>query len=913
LSAQNVLTYKSPFALARTTGGIDTADIDGDGDLDILYSGEPGNSVLGQTSLHLYKNDGAGNFTEVIQSSLSAVFTGDLKFADVDSDGDQDVLIAGFAFDFANGILNTSARLYLNDGTGNFTYKNGTPFIANQYCEIAFADVDSDNDLDVCIVGQLSSALYTNDGAGNFTLSTTFSTLNQGRVVFGDINGDNHLDLLIAGQNPSNDYVTELYTNNGSGTFTLVNSTPFTGVLGGDVIIRDIDGDNDNDVLVTGRIDNSGNGFTGIYWNDGAGNFTLDNNTTFTKTLRGVEVNTGSAAALIDDIDDDNDMDIIMSAYYPTLQDETRIYINDGTNNFYPMNNIWMPKNYIMHDVAYGDLDGDGIKDFITSGTGTGGHAFTEWWKNTHVTKANKAIDFNGTNTLVAQHLKVLNNTPLDTLPITVEFWAKIPTTDTDIGLIKKTDATKGGFDIYTTSGILHAKYNKDASNHVAIQSVAVVNDDAWHHFAFTVDNSNANLYIDGILIQTAAWTGTAGSSTTTENLIFGQGTNVYNGLLDEVRIWKTVRTISEIRQNMYGEFTKPTDETNLIANYTMDVYSDSLIMDVSQYHNRAAISSGSITLVDELVNYSSATSNTNTSVQNTNTTIGKFTFDDATANGNDPFDAPIQIVVAEVSGAPNVTTGITEPNTDNKYYVIQLFDGAGTYSVDVSIDCSFPNGSAVSLYRRDDHSTGVWTLLSTGTVVGGKAVFNNITSFSQLMLASTAALPVELLSFNASAKSKSIQLDWAVGIEDNLSHYEIERSTDGRDFENIGSVSAKDLSFYEFEDYDIAKNEVYYYRLKAIDFDGSFEYSNIVNITMKQWNNEAVKIFPNPVSDILNIEIEGENAYISLHDQTGRMIRNFQPTRNNLQINLSDLPNGMYYATITVDGLHTVKKLIKQ
>ena len=527
ITAQNVLTYNAPFAVQKTDGGIDMADIDGDGDLDVLYSGNDGQGLIFLTTIHLYKNDGIGNFIEVTTHPFSPISIGDLKFADVDGDNDQDVLIVGYAYDPVNGVLAQSARLYLNDGTGNFTYQGGTPFVANQNCEIAFADIDSDNDLDVCIVGRYSSALYTNDGSGSFTLSTTFSPLVEGQVAFGDVNGDNHKDLLIAGKKLSNIFVTELYTNNGSGTFTLVNGTPFTGINDGQLIIKDIDGDNDNDIFLTGRIDDHpGDGFTGLYWNDGSGNFTLDNNTTFTTAYNGTTNSLGGSSALIEDFDGDSDMDIIIPDYYPSLQGKTRIYINDGTNKFHRMNNIWIPYRHAPFDIAYGDIDGDGIKDVIASGeAGATSNGFTGWFKNTHVTKANKAIDFDGTNIFTAQHFTVLNTTPLNTVPMTIEFWAKIPIADTDIGLIKKTDGANDGFEIYTSSGTLHAKYSKDASNHVAVQSSSTINDDAWHHIAFTVDNANANLYIDGILIQTTAWTGTAGNITNTKNLIFGQGT----------------------------------------------------------------------------------------------------------------------------------------------------------------------------------------------------------------------------------------------------------------------------------------------------------------------------------------------------------------------------------------------------
>jgi hypothetical protein len=888
LIAQNVFTPNTSNTFEKLVeGDIALADIDGDNDLDVLYSGNRGGRLQGLSKIRLHTNDGNGNYTQVNSIPFIPTDRAGIAFADVDGDNDQDLVIAGHGLDLSIPFVAVYAYLYLNDGSGNFTLQNGTPFVGSAYCSVAFADVDNDSDQDLCIVGTSHSAVYINDGSGSFTIGTTLTALNGSALSFGDVNGDNYTDLLISGHSGS--YYTQLYLNNGSGGFTLVNGTPFTGIREGSVHINDMNGDNINDIFITGAISGSNNSFSGLYINDGSGNFTLNTNTTFDKGY----------TALIADIDGDNDNDIVMSAYYSTfIQEKSAIYYNDGAGNFHQMQNEWLDKMGC-YRMAYGDVNGDNIKDLFVMGyDGNLGSSKgnVRWYKNTHTTKANKALDFDGTNTFTAQHFDALN-----TLPLSVGFWAKIPTTDTDIGLIKKTDGANNGFEIYTTSGTLHAKYSKDASNHVAVQSSTTVNDDIWHHIAFVVDNSNAKLYIDGVLVQTSAWTGTATNHLNQNNLILGQGTNNYNGLLDEVRIWNTARTASEIRQNMYTVFSKPTDQTNLIANYTMNMSVDSLIFDVSQHFNRAAISGGSVTLTDEFISYSAAAATNNTSVQNTTTTIGKITFDDATANGNDPFDAAVEIVVAQVNGAPNVTTGISEANINGKYYIVQLYNGAGTFSVDVSIACGCADGSTVALYRRDDHSTGAWTLLATGTTTGGIATFQNISSFSQLIVASATPLPVELLSFNATAEANHIRLDWSVGIEENLSHYEIEKSVDGLDFRNIGAVTAQGLSFYKFEDYDVFKNNVYYYRLKAVDFDGKFEYSNVLNIEYSpdsyRERNIEYRIFPNPANDFITVEIN-EPTTIQIINSTGQILLEKQMS-NTAQLDISNLVSGIYWIKI--------------
>lgn len=113
----------------------------------------------------------AQTFTEVPPASdFAGVSNGAVAFADVDNDGDQDVLITGLDEDTGA----PTAKLYLNDGTGSYTLVENTPFTAVYFSTVAFADVDGDSD--VLLTGTNNDSegiakLYTNDGG--FPTSTT--------------------------------------------------------------------------------------------------------------------------------------------------------------------------------------------------------------------------------------------------------------------------------------------------------------------------------------------------------------------------------------------------------------------------------------------------------------------------------------------------------------------------------------------------------------------------------------------------------------------------------------------------------------------------------------------------------------------------------------------------------------------
>lgn len=243
-------------------------------------------------------------------------------------------------------------------------------FTEAYFSSIAFADVDGDNDQDVLITGVNTldediAELYINDGNGNFTkiTGTPFIGVADGSVAFADIDGDNDQDVFITGGYYP--YVNaKLYKNDGDGIFTLVSGTPFTGVKQSSVAFADVDGDNDLDLLITG-VNYFHNPISKLYLNNGYGNFTVVTGTPFE--------NVSHSSIAFADVDGDNDLDVfITGSLLPyAVPDEneaiSKLYTNDGDGNFTEV--LETPfVTVFTGSVAFADIDNDNDQDLFITG-----------------------------------------------------------------------------------------------------------------------------------------------------------------------------------------------------------------------------------------------------------------------------------------------------------------------------------------------------------------------------------------------------------------------------------------------------------------------------------------------------------------------------------------------------------------
>ncbi len=254
-----------PDAPGMTMGSTTWFDYDGDGDMDLLLTGfDPSET----NNTFLYANDGEGNFTLVNNSGLPLLALSSVDTADWDGDGDVDLLIMGIEF---SGDLVTD--IYINNGDGTFSAGN-IGLSPSDMGSCKFVDYNNDGFLDVFLSGfdnaTYISNLYKNDQNGGLTLvpNTGLQGVAYSAAVWADFDDDGYEDLFLCGMGFYPDpNISIVYKNNGDDTFSEIQS--FTGLWCVDVAIADYDSDGDVDILFSGYDEGSMARLTFLMRNDG--------------------------------------------------------------------------------------------------------------------------------------------------------------------------------------------------------------------------------------------------------------------------------------------------------------------------------------------------------------------------------------------------------------------------------------------------------------------------------------------------------------------------------------------------------------------------------------------------------------------------------------------------------------------
>jgi RHS repeat-associated protein len=165
--------------------------------------------------------------------------------------------------------------------------------------------------------------------------------------------------------------------------------------------------------------------------------------------------------------------------------------------------------------------------------------------------------------------------------------------------------------------------------------------------------------------------------------------------------------------------------------------------------------------------------------------------------------------------------------------------------------------------------------------------------------------LPVTWLYFKGKTVSKNNLLDWATANEQNTKSFDVERSLNGTVFNKIGNVAAAGNSNqsnnYQYTDPNIDRlnSETMFYRLKQIDLDGNFKYSNIVRLRYVDKNPIHSIVYPNPTPGQVTILV-GDNKLLGttavLYDINGRVLENIKISASSQAVDLSRYTNGTYF-----------------
>ena len=382
-------------------------DYDSDGDMDLALIGEVvADDGQCERIARVLRNDGALLAEDVTQSQrLTGVYFGDLGWADYDSDGDLDLAIAGWDDDgeesmrlYLNEEGTEPADRLLSfdisqvDGDGNSNFKGV------RYAALSWVDYDTDGDLDLVVsgmeeIGTSLTHVYRNeDGALRLDELNSEAIINVhgGDLAWADYDSDGDLDLAISGENVIADggirRVTEFYVNDPLGTLTLDSgiSLPFDSLVkGGSLAWSDYDSDGNPDLAISGH-DEVWNRALQLYRNRPAGTFNRD--TDF--SLNAFQTVGGQ----LDWVDFDNDGDPDLAVSGRTIVSDYEAHVFENRNGSVTGVSIEQNLEGLAGGLAlWADYDDDGRVDLVTSGVDESGESRTILYSNLGVTTINTA------------------------------------------------------------------------------------------------------------------------------------------------------------------------------------------------------------------------------------------------------------------------------------------------------------------------------------------------------------------------------------------------------------------------------------------------------------------------------------------------------------------------------------------
>ncbi len=340
------------------------ADLDGDGDLDIVIANEHRPNIL-------LLNDGTGRFSDGSDRLPRTEHDSeDVGIADYDLDGDPDIVIVT-EDDRTN-------ELYLNDGTGAFLDASHRIPVEGTTNGLVVADLNGDGAPDLLLANNGQDFLLINDGSGGFRDETAERLPESPDVTqdmeLGDVDGDGDLDLVVGNEGPN-----KLYMNDGAGHFTdesrdriPLRETPEETR---EADFGDVDVDGDLDLLfanVSAFVEGA-DSRNRLLINDGRGFFTDetearlpgDPDSSFDGDFRDVD-----GDGDLDILTGNSDVDLSQGRIAPALW---RAYLNDGTGRFVEATAQVFGEGVTGTglDLEWGDFDGDGLEDVYLASRGT--------------------------------------------------------------------------------------------------------------------------------------------------------------------------------------------------------------------------------------------------------------------------------------------------------------------------------------------------------------------------------------------------------------------------------------------------------------------------------------------------------------------------------------------------------------
>jgi len=940
-NGNGTFTAQNQFTITTSNAnGLVLKDMDNDGRADAVVSWSSYQFIY----IHY---DDQKNYSYSASSTVSLGTTGLTKFAcvDVDNDGDNDIVAS----------YSSNVQVILNTGDRSFASPVSYT-IGNGISSLEMADVNSDGYMDIVVGndGGKSFSVMLNNGDGTFGTAVNYGLgFNVYQIVSGDIDGDGDIDLVVRGydNDASVDKILIAY-NNGSGVFgnqidiDAKVDAPYGYYSFNNIELMDIDNDGDLDFAV--QLENGSTQFIAFFENiagsasaptTAASNITTSSNhgtsitinwTNGDGTRRLVLVKQGGT---VDATPSDN------GNYSPNAHFSSGTQVGTGNYAVYggsgssvtvtglSLNTQYTAKVYEMNGTPGNEL-------FYTASAPTNTFT-TSQFEGPFDATPGYALSYNG-------RWDQTNNSFALGDAFTVELWAKPSAIGSEmVMLVHGEDNMWIGID--ATGKPFGMLYDDDASSDITITGTTTAVADQWYHLALTgATGAPLKLYVNGELEVTSG--GNIGQVETSTDVFYpgGDYNNAsYHGLIDELRLWSNVRTANEIRANMHK--TLAGTQTNLVGYWQFNEGSGNSSAELVNNNTMKPYDEESdpFIWVTSDVPVGGGTS-TNASVS-ANTT-GSQTIGNVSLNLTNGFDDPTDVYVSEVSVAPNNYPTNYSASVGSKYFVIDAFPYPAPGSFSATLTLTFGSGvlsntdpNTYVLYKRSSTSTSEWTSYGPASSVNtttGEVTWNNISSFSQAMVVDSTAnstLPVELVSFAAVVQNGKAELSWATATEVDNYGFEIERreicseQSAASIWLKIGFVSGAGTNNspkeYSFTDSKLSAGR-YAYRLKQVDANGLFKYSQSVEVVV----SGVPKVFslsqnyPNPFNPSTTIEFtlsEDGITTLKVFDILGREVSTLVKDElkagmvHQATFDASRFSSGVYFYRLENGKQTQVKKLL--
>lgn len=301
--------------------------------------------------------------------------------------------------------------------------------------------------------------------------------------------------------------------------------------------------------------------------------------------------------------------------------------------------------------------------------------------------------------------------------------------------------------------------------------------------------------------------------------------------------------------------------------------------------------------------------------------TVAKITYDISST-------PPTSVDVRYYSGEIHPQAGVNQNYT--RAYADVTATGLGSYLFDFKLYYkneligTNPNETELRSARHNGSFWSVYTsTASTVDTIANVITTPGLTEFGSFIGTNDLnPLPVKLVSLAAKADGKNAIVSWTTANEKNAAYFEVYTATDGKTFKAIGKVKAAGNSEvmrnYTFTDANaLAHAGTVYYKLKTVDNNGSFEWSQVVSVSTNNAKTNILSVYPNPFNNELTLTLaDNADAQVEVISMEGLSVFSQHSTVQNGMVKLNGLntlSNGVYFIKVTQNGNTSVQKLIKQ